>query len=84
MPATPESLRENISAPMRVARTVITGPYKGHISLVVIRVYSKWMDVMKSTTSAATTEKLREIHGLSENIVSDNGPTFIVPNSRIF
>ena len=34
---------------------------------------------MKSTTSAATIEKLREIfatHGLPENIVSDNGPNF--------
>ena len=57
------------------------GPYKGHMYLVVIDAYSKWMDVhiMKSTTSAATIEKLREIfatHGLPENIVSDNGPNF--------
>ena len=34
---------------------------------------------MKSTTSVATIEKLREIfatHGLPKNIVSDNGPNF--------
>ena len=57
------------------------GPYKGHMYLMVMDAYSKWMDVhiMKSTTSAATIEKLREIfatHGLPENIVSDNGPNF--------
>ena len=49
--------------------------------LVVIDAYSKWIDVYtkKSTTSAATIEKLKEIfvtHGLPENIVSDNGPNF--------
>ena len=47
--------------------------------LLVIDAYSKGMDVhiMKSTTTAATIEKLREIsvtHGLPENIVSDNCP----------
>lgn len=57
------------------------GPYKGHMYLVLIDAYSKWIDVhmMKSTTSAATFEKLREIfatHGLPENIVRDNGPNF--------
>ena len=57
------------------------GPYKGDMYLVVIEAYSKWMDVhmMKSTTSAASIKKLREIfatHGLPENIVSDNGPNF--------
>ena len=57
------------------------GPYKGHMYLVVIDAYSKWIDVhmKKSTTSAATIEKLREIfatHGVPENIVSDNGLNF--------
>ena len=57
------------------------GPYKGHMYLVVIDAHSKWMDVhiMRSTTSAATIVKLREIfatHGLPETIVSDNGPNF--------
>lgn len=57
------------------------GPYKGHMYLVVIDAHSKGMDVhiLPSTTSAATIMKLREIfatHGLSETIVSDNGPKF--------
>lgn len=50
------------------------GPYKGHMYLVVIDAYSKWIDVhmKKSTTSAATIEKLREIfatYGLPKNMV---------------
>lgn len=50
------------------------GQYKGHMYLVVIDAYSKWIDVhmKKSTTSAATIEKLREIfatHGLPKNMV---------------
>ena len=57
------------------------GPYKGHMYLVVIDAHSKWMEVhiMRSTTSAATIVKLKEIfvtHGLPETIVSDNGPNF--------
>ena len=43
--------------------------------------HSKWLDVhiMKSTTSAATIEKPREVfatHGLPRIVVSDNGPQF--------
>ena len=64
------------------------GPYKGHMYLVVIDAHSKWMEVhiMRSTTSAATIVKLKEIfatHGLPETIVSDNGPTSQVQNLRI-
>ena len=49
--------------------------------LVVIDAYSKWLEVrlMKSTTSQATIEKLREIFatdGLPITVVSDNGPSF--------
>ena len=49
--------------------------------LVVIDAYSKWLEVhcMKSTTSSATIEKLREIfaiHGLPATLVSDNGSNF--------
>ena len=57
------------------------GPYKGEMFLVVVDAYSKWLDVhcMKSTTSTATIEKLREIfatHGLPATLVSDNGSNF--------
>ena len=49
--------------------------------LIVIDAYSKWLEVhcMKSTTSNATIEKLREIfatHGLPAILVSDNGSNF--------
>ena len=45
---------------------------------MVIDACSKWLEVhcMKSTTSSATIEKLREIfaiHGLPTTLVSDNG-----------
>lgn len=48
----------------------------------------EWMDVdiMKSMTSAATIEKLREIiarHRLPENIMSINGPNFFKLNLSI-
>ena len=57
------------------------GPCKGEMFLVVIDAYSKWLEVhcMKSTTSSATIEKLREIfaiHGLPATLVSDNGSNF--------
>ena len=57
------------------------GPYKREMFLIVIDAYSKWLEVhcMKSTTSNATIEKLREIfatHGLPATLVSDNGSNF--------
>jgi len=57
------------------------GPYKGEMFLVVMDAYSKWLEVhrMKSITSTATIEKLREMfatHGLPATLVSDNGSNF--------
>ena len=57
------------------------GPYKGEMILIVIVAYSKRLEVhcMKSTTSNATIEKLREIfatHDLPATLVSDNGSNF--------
>ena len=57
------------------------GPYKGEMFLVVVDAYSKWLEVhrMKSITSTATIEKLREMfatHGLPATLVSDNGSNF--------
>ena len=54
------------------------GPYKGEMFLVVVNAYSKWLEVhrMKSITSTATIEKLREMfatHGLPATLVSNNG-----------
>lgn len=57
------------------------GPFKGHYFLIIIDSHSKWMDVhiVNSTSSEATIAKLRSIfsiHGLPEQIVSDNGTAF--------
>ena len=57
------------------------GPYKGEMFLVDMDAYSKWLEVhrMKSITSTATIEKLREMfatHGLPATVVSDNGSNF--------
>ena len=57
------------------------GPYKGEMFLVVVDAYSKWLEVhrMKSITSTAKIEKLREMfatHGLPATLVSDNGSNF--------
>jgi hypothetical protein len=68
------------------------GPYKGEMFLVLIdsiRSYSKWLEihVMKSTTSTATIEKLREIfaiHGLPKTVVSDNGTNFSSSEFELF
>ncbi len=65
------------------------GPYKGEMFLVLIDAYSKWLEihVMKSTTSTATIEKLREIfaiHGLPKTVVSDNGTNFSSGEFELF
>ena len=49
------------------------GPFQGEMFLVLVDAYSKWLEVhvMKSTTSTATIEKLREIfatHGLPKTV----------------
>ena len=57
--------------------------------LVLVDAYSKWLEVhvMKSTTSTATIEKLREIfatHGLPKTVVSDNGTNFSSNEFELF
>ena len=57
------------------------GPFLGHMFLVIVDAYSKWVDIhmMKTSTSTATINKLREtfaIHGLPDILVSDNGTCF--------
>ena len=58
-----------------------TGPYLGHTFFIVVDVHSKWPEVemMSTTTSEKATEVLRSLfahHGLSEQLVSNNGPQF--------
>ena len=57
------------------------GPFLGHMFLIVVDAFSKWMEVYptNSSTSTVTIEKMREcfaIHGLPEQVVTDNGPSF--------
>ena len=57
------------------------GPFLGHMFLVIVDAYSKWIEVhiMTKSTSEATINKLRETfatHGLPEIVVSDNGSCF--------
>ena len=56
-------------------------PIEGKMLLVVIDAHSKWIEAqpMSTTTATATIEQLRCIfarYGISETMVSDNGPQF--------
>ena len=58
------------------------GPFMGHMFLVIVDAHSKWMEVylMTSSSSQVTIEKLRMCFaslGLPEQLVSDNGPSFV-------
>ena len=57
------------------------GPFMGHMFLIVVDAYSKWLEVkmMTSTTTQKTIGCLRELfasYGCPELLVSDNGPQF--------
>ena len=57
------------------------GPFLGHMYLIVVDAYTKWLDVivMGHVTSCKIIEKLQEIfatHGLPQIIVTDNGTNF--------
>ena len=64
-------------------------PFVGGFFLVVVDAKSKWLEVipMSSTTARATVDALRSlfaIHGLPEEIVSDNGPQFVAQEFKGF
>ena len=57
------------------------GPYLGRMILVLVDAHSKWLDVqiMDTITSEKTIARLPSIfatHGLPQQIVTDNAPTF--------
>ena len=65
------------------------GPLEGRMFLVIIDAHSKWMEVipMKTATPFTTIEELRWVlakFGISEFIVSDNGPQFIATKFEQF
>ena len=56
-------------------------PFMGRYFLIVVDAYSKWLEVfpVTSTSAEVTITKLRDlfaIHGLPEQIISDNGTGF--------
>lgn len=62
-------------------------PYLEHMYLIVVDTYSKWTGVMRTSTAAATIEKVRGIfatHGLPVMVVSNNGPCFTSQDFKIF
>ena len=70
-------------------RPRLAGPMDGVMYLIVVDAKSKWMEVlpMSSTTTATTLRVLRflfSLHGLPEEIVSDNGPQFVSQEMKDF
>ena len=65
------------------------GPFLGHMYLVTVDAYSKWLEVqlMQSITSENTIAKLKDLfatHGLPQKIVTDNGPSFTSSTFKSF
>ena len=62
----------------------------GHMFLIVVDSYSKWLEVIimqSSTTAAKTIEELRNIfarNGIPHQLVSDKGPQFVSDKFRNF
>ena len=75
--------------PWQRVHVVYCCPFVGGFFLVVVDAKSKWLEVipMSSTTARATVDALRSlfaIHGLPEEIVSDNGPQFVAQEFKGF
>ena len=57
------------------------GPFVGHMYLIIMDAHSKWLEVLpvSTATSQSTVRKMKEvftIHGLPDEIVTDNGTPF--------
>lgn len=57
------------------------GPFLGHYFLILVNAHSRWLEahLMPSTSSEATIKVLQQIfatHGLPQQLVLDNGPSF--------
>lgn len=65
------------------------GPVLGHMFLVIVDAYSKWLEVkaVKSATSSSTISQLMSVfttHGVPEQLVSDNGTAFTSTEFKTF
>jgi len=65
------------------------GPFMNKMFLIVIDSHSKWLEVkiMNTITASDTIVELKEIfsaHGLPDQIVSDNGPSFTAQEFKMF
>ena len=63
------------------------GPFMNHYFLILVDSYSRWIDVhmvpsINTETTVRTLRQIFAIHGLPEQLVSDNGPAFISMNSK--
>ena len=70
------------SGPWKRLHIDYAGPFMGHMFLVVIDSYSKWLEVfpVKSSTSEVTISRLRQLFpvlGLPEHLISDKGTQFV-------
>lgn len=65
------------------------GPYLGHLYLIIVDAFSKWIEacIVPSTSAEATIKVLRTLfstHGIPEHIVSDNGSGFASQDFALF
>lgn len=65
------------------------GPFMGHMFMIVVDAFSKWLEVYKMTqiTSSATITRLKRLfasYGVPEQIVSDNATTFMSDDFQQF
>ena len=58
------------------------GPFRNHMYLIVVDAYSKWLEVIRMSSSTSTSETIKVLlslfarQGLPDKLVSDNGPQF--------
>lgn len=81
-PAAPLHPWEYPSRPWARVHIDLAGPFLGHMFMVIIDAYSKWLEVitLQATTSAAIVGHLRTTFarfGIPEMVVSDNAPYFV-------
>ena len=77
------------SKPWQRVHLDFPSPFQGVMFLVAIDAFSKWPEVrvMSTTTVSATLDVLREwfcVHGIPEQIVTDNGSQFTADAFKVF